>query len=241
MPKNYYIVLGIPTNSTHSDIKSAYRRLAKEYHPDYHGQSPSPFQAIQEAYSVLSDPSQRKQYDDSLEALRAQRKGDYHAKARPAFHKSGVEPLVPEQHQAEPLSPDVSSMSRTMESGFDSLLNQFINTASSNWDFDTVSTKYGDMEVLVTQEQAQRGGHIRVHLPARIHCPSCQGWARSGLRECWRCYGTGYLRGEVPILLHYPPGIFDNHVVEFSLYRYGFSGNLLKVRFRVAYVPCSKD
>lgn len=59
MPKSYYIILGIPASSTQEDIKSAYKRLAKEYHPDRYNQGHSPFQNIQEAYSVLSDPSQR--------------------------------------------------------------------------------------------------------------------------------------------------------------------------------------
>lgn len=64
MPKNYYIILGIPASSTQEDIKAAYKKLAKEYHPDRYSQGHSPFQNIQEAYSVLSDPSQRQDYDE---------------------------------------------------------------------------------------------------------------------------------------------------------------------------------
>jgi len=67
MSKNYYIILGIPSDSTQTDIKAAYRRLAKEFHPDHYGESQIPFQALQEAYSVLSDPKSRKAYDDSLQ------------------------------------------------------------------------------------------------------------------------------------------------------------------------------
>ncbi len=236
MPKNYYIILGIPADSSHSDIKSAYRRLAKEYHPDYYAESNSPFQAIQEAYSVLSDPSQRKQYDDSLSVLRA-RKGQRSEAIQRGFSRVKTEPLVPEPHQAEPLTPRAADISRSMASGLESLLGDFFNTASSSWAYDRGRNDYEDMEVLLTADQAQRGGHIRVHLPVQVRCPSCQGWAGCGLQECWRCFGTGFLRGEVPLFLNYPPGIPDNHVVEFPLSRYGFAGNALKVRFMVADSP----
>jgi molecular chaperone DnaJ len=237
MPKNYYIILGIPADSSHSDIKSAYRRLAKEFHPDYYGESPSPFQAIQEAYSVLSDPSQRKKYDDSLNTLRIHSRGEQYADAQRAFYQTGVEPLVPEQGRVEPLTPQAAGMPLAMGPGIDSLFNRFFNIASLNWDYGKCCTDYEEMEVLLTAEQAQRGGHIRVYLPAQVHCPSCQGWASSGLQECWRCFGEGYLRGEVPILLNYPPGISNNHIVEFALSRFGFPGNSLKVRFKIADFP----
>ena len=63
MPKNYYIILGIPSKSSQEEIKSAYRRLAKEFHPDRYGDNNSPFLNVQEAYSVLSDPVRRRAYD----------------------------------------------------------------------------------------------------------------------------------------------------------------------------------
>lgn len=63
MPKDYYLILGITSEATLDDIKDAYRRLAKEYHPDHYGENQSPFLAIQEAYSVLSDPMKRQTHD----------------------------------------------------------------------------------------------------------------------------------------------------------------------------------
>lgn len=67
MPKNYYLVLGITSKATQDDIKDAYRRLSKAYHPDRYGENNSPFLAIQKAYSVLSDPIKRQTHD--LEVL----------------------------------------------------------------------------------------------------------------------------------------------------------------------------
>jgi molecular chaperone DnaJ len=72
MPKDYYLVLGITSEATLDDIKDAYRRLAKAYHPDHYGENHSPFLAIQEAYSVLSDPIKRQTHD--LEALNPKKK-----------------------------------------------------------------------------------------------------------------------------------------------------------------------
>jgi curved DNA-binding protein CbpA len=63
MPQDYYLVLGIAEDASQADIKEAYRRLAKEYHPDHYKGNHRPFQAIQEAYSALSDPARRRQHD----------------------------------------------------------------------------------------------------------------------------------------------------------------------------------
>ncbi len=96
MPKNYYIILGVPSGAPQTDIKAAYRRLAKELHPDHYGKNQTPFQALQEAYAVLSDPESRRSYDDSLErTVRA----DQPQQREPVRHhfEEIVEPLIPEQ------------------------------------------------------------------------------------------------------------------------------------------------
>ncbi len=63
--QNYYEILGISRDATQEEIKNAYRKLAKKYHPDSSGSSEDKerFQEIQEAYSVLSDPEKRKIYN----------------------------------------------------------------------------------------------------------------------------------------------------------------------------------
>jgi DnaJ-class molecular chaperone len=63
--RDYYEILGVPRNATEREIKSAYRRLALQWHPD-RNKSPEAekkFKEINEAYEVLSDPKKRQKYD----------------------------------------------------------------------------------------------------------------------------------------------------------------------------------
>jgi len=64
--KDFYQILGVPRNASDDDIKKAYRRLAKKYHPDVNKgnkEAEEKFKDISEAYNVLSDKKQRQQYD----------------------------------------------------------------------------------------------------------------------------------------------------------------------------------
>ncbi|MCA1739640.1 MAG: DnaJ domain-containing protein [Actinobacteria bacterium] len=68
---NYYKVLGVPRNASRSEIKNAYRTLAKERHPDHAGGSETEFSRLQEAHAVLSDPNRRRQHDQDLDLAHA--------------------------------------------------------------------------------------------------------------------------------------------------------------------------
>src|SRR5512143_1826818 len=65
--KDFYAVLGVPSTATQDEIKKAYRKLAKKYHPDANASDPKAadrFKEISEANNVLGDAEKRKQYDE---------------------------------------------------------------------------------------------------------------------------------------------------------------------------------
>ena len=65
--KDYYASLGIPRTASEADIKKAFRKLAREFHPDVakaQKRAEEKFKEVNEAYEVLGDPAKRKQYDE---------------------------------------------------------------------------------------------------------------------------------------------------------------------------------
>src|ERR671928_1898026 len=61
--KDYYRILGVDRKADDKAIKSAYRKLARKYHPDVNKGEDKKFKEISEAYEVLSDPEKRRRYD----------------------------------------------------------------------------------------------------------------------------------------------------------------------------------
>lgn len=64
--KDYYKILGVSSNATEQEIKAAYRKLARKYHPDVSKEkgAEEKFKELQEAYSVLKDPEKKSEYDN---------------------------------------------------------------------------------------------------------------------------------------------------------------------------------
>ena len=68
--KNYYEILGVDRKATDDEIKSAYRKLVKQYHPDLHpndANAAAKFKEVNEAHEVLSDAQKRAAYDYELD------------------------------------------------------------------------------------------------------------------------------------------------------------------------------
>src|SRR5690606_23257865 len=88
--KDFYSALGVPKDADDAAIKKAYRKLARQYHPDQNpgdASAEARFKEIGEAYAVLSDPEQRRQYD----AVRAMAGGGARFAAGPGGGGNGFE------------------------------------------------------------------------------------------------------------------------------------------------------
>src|SRR5437763_2066431 len=86
-PKNdYYRVLGVSHDASVPEIRRAYRRLARQHHPDRNPEPESPerFRTVAEAYAVLGDPARRARYDHTIQP--AARRDPQAPRATPALH-----------------------------------------------------------------------------------------------------------------------------------------------------------
>ena len=63
--KDFYKELGVSSDAAEKDIKAAYRKLASKFHPDKNPAGADRFKAVSEAYSILSDPDKKKEYDET--------------------------------------------------------------------------------------------------------------------------------------------------------------------------------
>ncbi len=237
MAKSYFAILGISTGASPDEVRSAYRRLAKEYHPDHYEGDSGLFRRIQEAYSVLGNARRRAEYEKSL--------------VKPAVHRTvrrtphpEPEPLIPEQRPADmgDISPIRSfhTFTPSFDEVFDWLWDNFasIDRPISDTKSDTKSgpksgrIEHLTLEVPLSRDQALAGGNARVMAPARAVCPTCRGYGRVGLYECARCAGEGAITGEIPVSISFPPGLTRDHSVVVPLARFGIQNTRLTVLFR---------
>jgi molecular chaperone DnaJ len=233
MARDYYLILGVGSDATPDQIKSAYRREAKRLHPDHSGEGSEPFLAIQEAYEVLGDPGRRRAYDEAQDREKRAQQA-----ARGAHPESlrgrccPVEPLIPTQRssgssapfQAWPLPSAVEAQFRRRERDWDGL----ILPAARRREAGEIH-----VQVALTQEQALQGGRIRIWVPLEIRCPACGGRGGLGFYECPHCYGSGAAADEYPVDVAFPGGVAHGAEGQVSVGRPGMRDLALVLHFSV--------
>lgn len=225
MAKSYFAILGISPGATVDEIRRAYRRLAKEYHPDRYTGSSARFRDIQEAYSVLGDNRRRTRYEQRIRKVVPKTV----LKPRPY---PGPEPLIPEQG---PMDLGEISPVRSFESltpSFDEVFNWLWRNFSDISQPKSARIQNLTLEVTLTPDQARRGGTARIMVPAQAVCPTCRGYGGVGPYDCSRCAGEGVISGEMPVSVSFPPGITADHAVLLPLDRFGIRNVHMTVLFR---------
>ena len=226
MAKSYFAILGLGSSASPEEIRAAYRRLIKEFHPDHFTGDSGPFQQIQEAYSVLSDAQKRSEHEQSLQKSKARRAAAQRTYPEP-------EPLIPKQQPADlgEISPlrSFQTFAPSIDEIFDWLWNNFSSLDRPK----SGRLQNLTLEIPLTKGEAKRGGNARVMVPAQAACPVCHGHGSIGLYECLRCAGEGAVSGEVPVAISFPAGLSSDHAVIIPLERFGIRNLQLTVLFRL--------
>lgn len=227
--KNYYRILDVSVDAPTEEIKSAYRRLVKEYHPDHFGEESAPFRAIQQAYAVLSDPGRRQAYDRTLRERQPRTHRGFHTTRAGRSHD--IEPLIPE---SDPIGPGSRNRpTRIYRQGVEAPLDGFGTRVAYGANSAVEMPRTLPAIIEVTPEQALRGGTVRIALPVRYGCPACLGTGGVGFFPCRRCLGSGAEAGEVPVRIPFPAHLRTGFEVRLPLRRYGLGDLLLDALFRV--------
>lgn len=188
--KDYYQMLGVPEGASADDIKKAYRRLAKQYHPDANPNDPQAaerFKEVGEAYAVLSDDKKRKQYDQM------RKMGAFGGFG---FGRGGAPGGAPgagageERFTVDDLG-DLGGLGDLFSSFFDRSRRQQrgrprAGTAARGRDVEYV--------VEIPFATAARGGKINISVPVTDDCATCNGSGNapgSKPKTCTECGGSG--------------------------------------------------
>jgi molecular chaperone DnaJ len=226
MPKNadLYAVLEIPKTATPDEVRKAYRKLARTYHPDRNpgdkaAAAEERFKDVASAYDVLSDPERRQQYDEfGSEALQAgfdpQRARAYRrwADSGQAFSFGGGPGGAP-----------------GFDFGFEMGGRPRRRRAASGGGFADIFEMFGggteeapaapqDLEhpIEVDFLDAIRGTTLKVSVRRPVPCAECGGSGRKTRRACATCGGTGSTEKLERLSVKIPPGVRDGSRVRVS-------------------------
>src|SRR5579862_3617253 len=208
--KDYYQVLGVPKNAAEKDIKSAYRKLARKWHPDANPnnakEAEEKFKEISEAYEVLGDPEKRKKYDvlgpnwqQAAQQAEQQRR-----------YRTNVDGQEFDFDFGGPGGP----------SGFSDFFDVFFSDIGRRQTTRGRGLERRGQDLETTIELGLRdvydGGTKAVSLQIEDVCPRCGGTGTVGGHLCPQCHGTGRILVNKRFEVTIPRGIGDGQRIRLA-------------------------
>jgi molecular chaperone DnaJ len=206
--KDYYGVLGVKKTASQEDIRKAFRKLARKYHPDVNPgdkKAEEKFKEISEANDVLSDDKKRKVYDqfgfysDNIDpaAAEAAARGGYGGFAGGGATRGGAQE-VPFDFEGFDFSGFQGDAGRTRSEqgggGFGSSFRDIFGSMFSGGQKARGARPGTDLEYQVSVDfwTAVKGGTVRLEIQRQETCPTCKGKTTTGGPiECPECHGSG--------------------------------------------------
>lgn len=186
MAKDYYVVLGISRQANLHQIKRAYRKIAKQLHPDLaHSISSDKFREAREAYETLVDENKRQKYDASLK------------------HPLQISKKRNIQHIVRKRGSVFNEMDR-LKSFADEFFEGFLPGFYTK-ERGRIPDKDLYYEVVLSPEEARHGGLFPITVPIIEPCPQCGETDIWHLFFCSNCSGHGYIHTHREFSLSIPP------------------------------------
>jgi len=200
--KDYYSILGVPRNASEKDIKQAYRKLARKYHPDVNPGDKSAeakFKEINQAHEVLSDSEKRKKYDQFGEnwqyADQFARAGAQQQQPTWEFRRGGT-------------TFDFGDMGA--EEGFGDIFDSILRGSRGRSSRRPLRGQDFEQPVEVSLEEAYRGTTRMLEMQSEEPCPACKG------KGCRTCGGAGAVLRPRRLEVKIPPGVKENSRVRIA-------------------------
>lgn len=214
--QDYYKTLGVSRTVSQDEIRSAYRKLAKEWHPDRHppadrAQVEQQFKAIAEAHEVLGDAEKRKRYD----ALGANWQQGQDFQRPPGG--GGFGNVNPEDF-ARMFGGAGAGAAGGRGGGFSDFFAEMFGDffGAGGGPRPTAGPRRGadvEAELELSISDAMRGGKRAFELQAALPCEACDGQGHVGRRACPRCGGLGHARELRRVELSIPKDLYDGQVL----------------------------